>query len=128
VPEEHVEGPMQAGYDRRALVKKLAVGAFSAPVIASFSLDSIARAGTSKGKKHDHHGKQAHPNQTCGNQTDGNQTWGNQTIPNQTCDPKHKKHKKHEDKHPKHKKHEDKHPKHKKKKHHDKPSRKRRPS
>jgi hypothetical protein len=118
VPEEHVEGPMQAGYDRRALVKKLAVGAFSAPVIASFSLDSIARAGTSKGKKHDHHGKQAHPNQTCGNQTDGNQTWGNQTIPNQTCDPKHKKHKKHEDKHPKHKK----------KKHHDKPSRKRRPS
>jgi hypothetical protein len=139
VPDEFAEGPSPQGYDRRALVKKLAVGAFAAPVIASFSLDSIARAGTYKGKKHDPHGKQAHPNQACGNQAHGNQTHGNQTHPNQTKpphdhkhkdkDPKHDKHDKH-DKSKKHEKHE-KHAKHvKSKKHHDKPARKhrRRPS
>ena len=86
VPNENVEGVAPEGFDRRALVKKLAIGVFTAPVIASFGLDSIARAGTFDGRKH---GQQACPNQAWGNQTDGNQsvgnqTWGNQTDANQT--------------------------------------------
>jgi hypothetical protein len=82
---ENVDGAPE-GLDRRALVKKLAIGAFTAPVIASFGLDSIARAGTFDGRKHGH---QACPNQTWGNQTDGNQSvgnqsWGDQSEANQT--------------------------------------------
>ena len=34
-----------AGMDRRALVTKLAVGAFAVPAIVAFKLDSLARAG-----------------------------------------------------------------------------------
>ncbi len=40
-----VEGEQQ-GLDRRALVKRMAIGAFAVPAIVSFQLDSLARAGT----------------------------------------------------------------------------------
>ncbi len=62
------------GIDRRTLVKKMAVGAFVVPAIASFKLDSLAHAGTLPGS--------SYPNQTY-----PNQTYPNQTYPNQTCDP-----------------------------------------
>lgn len=61
----------QSGFDRRALVTKLAVGAFAVPAIVAFKLDSLARAGT-------------HGGHSYGNQTYGNQTWPNQTEGNQT--------------------------------------------
>jgi hypothetical protein len=70
----------QPGLDRRALVKKLAVGAFAVPAIVSFQLDSLARAQTFKGESH-----RNHPKQECPNQTNPNQTW-----PNQKCDDKHR--------------------------------------
>ena len=90
------------GLDRRAFIKRMAVGAFAIPVIASFQLDSLARAGAPKGGGHtwpnQSHGNQTlpgippvvcYPNQT---QADGlagtqsyypNQTYPNQTYPNQ---------------------------------------------
>lgn len=58
-----------SGMDRRALVKKMAVGAFAVPAIASFKLDSLAHAGTLPGSSYP------------------NQTQPNQTYSNQTCDP-----------------------------------------
>ena len=107
MPNENGEGAEPQGLDRRALVKKLAIGAFTAPVIASFGLDSIARAGTFDGGKHGHQAcpnqalgnqsvaNQIDANQSRGNQIDANQTWGNQSVANQSkppCDDHHKGH------------------------------------
>jgi hypothetical protein len=101
VPNENGEGIEPQGFDRLSLVKKLAIGAFAAPVIASFGLDSIARAGTFEGGKHGH---QACPNQSWANQSVANgtveqpvdnQSWGNQSVANGSkppCDDKHKGH------------------------------------
>lgn len=108
--DQTVEGEgAQPGLNRRALVQRMAVGAFAMPAIISFQLDSLARAGTFKGKKHPKHPKQdcpnqTEPNQTWPNQTEPNQTWPNQTHPNQTkppCDDK--KHKGKKKPPPKHK-------------------------
>jgi hypothetical protein len=88
-----------ATFNRAQLIKKLAVGAFAIPVIATFKLDSLARAGTRKRGGHSYpnqtqpnqtYPNQTQPNQSYPNQTQPNQTYPNQTYPNQTrCDPKH---------------------------------------
>jgi hypothetical protein len=92
MPDRHSEDA-SASFDRSELIKKLAVGAFGIPVIASFTLDSLARAGTRKRGGHSYP-NQTQPNQTYPNQTQPNQTYPNQTQPNQTfpnqtrCHPK----------------------------------------
>ena len=58
---------------RRKFIKRFAVTAFVAPVIASFALDGIARADTN----------QCRPNQSWPNQSWPNQSWPNQSWPNQ---------------------------------------------
>ena len=68
-----IEGEQQ-GLDRRALVKRMAIGAFAVPAIVSFQLDSLARAGTFTKKPPKH--------------TYPNQTEPNQHFPNQDCPPK----------------------------------------
>lgn len=84
-----------ATFNRAQLIKKLAVGAFAIPVIATFKLDSLARAGTRRGRHGHSYPNQTQPNQTYPNQTQPNQTYPNQTFPNQTfpnqtrCEPKH---------------------------------------
>ena len=78
-----------ATFNRAQLIKKLAVGAFAIPVIATFKLDSLARAGTRRGGHGHSYPNQTQPNQSYPNQTHPNQTYPNQTYPNQTrCDPK----------------------------------------
>jgi hypothetical protein len=87
--------PEGTGVDRRAFLKRMAVGGFAIPVIATFQLDSLARAsGLHKFPDHGY-GNQTDPDHRFGNQTDpdhgyGNQTYPNQTFPNQNrepCDP-----------------------------------------
>jgi hypothetical protein len=83
VSDPHIEEG-QTEFDRRSLVKKMAVGAFAVPAIVSFQLDSLARAGTFSTKAPKH-------------------TYPNQTEPNQ-CPPKpHKPPKHHEPEPQKHK-------------------------
>ena len=55
-----------SAFNRAQLIMKLAVGAFAIPVIATFKLDSLARAGTRRGGH-------SYPNQTEPNQTYPNQ-------------------------------------------------------
>jgi hypothetical protein len=113
VSDPQIEGD-QSGLDRRSLIKKMAVGAFAVPVIVSFQLDSLARAGTLGGS--------GTPTHTYPNQTHPNQTHPNQTHPNQHD---HEHHRKHGHKHGHKHKHDDppKH-KHKRKKHKQKHKRK----
>jgi hypothetical protein len=72
---EYESGPGSAAFDRRSFMRKLAVGGFAIPVIASFRLDSIARAAGPPAQM---------PNLSMGNQTldhcHPNQTYGNQTF------------------------------------------------
>jgi hypothetical protein len=63
---------------RRNFIKKMAAVAFVAPVVGSFTMDSVAFAGSAP-----YLPNQTFPNQTTGNQTFPNQTTGNQTFPNQ---------------------------------------------
>jgi hypothetical protein len=60
-PHNEVE---PSGFNRRSLIKKMAVGAFAVPAIVSFELDSLARAGTFSSKPPKH----MYPNQTEANQ------------------------------------------------------------
>jgi hypothetical protein len=99
------------GIDRRSFVKKLAVGAFAVPVVVSFQLDDLARAGTFHKKP----------------PKDPGHSYPNQTEPNQPCEPpKHHRPPKPPEPPPKPPKHHDppKPPKHhdpKPPKHHDPP-------
>lgn len=46
--ERHEVDHAAAEFDRRAFVKRMALAAFAVPVVASFKLDSLARAQTPK--------------------------------------------------------------------------------
>jgi hypothetical protein len=97
-----------AGFNRRSLIKKMAVGAFAVPAIVSFELDSLARAGTFSSKP---------PKHTYPNQTEPNQ------HPPKDCDPP-----KHHDPDPKPPKHHDPDPpKHDKPPKQDKPPKRHKP-
>ena len=64
-------------FDRRSFMRRMAIGGFVIPAIASFKLDSLARAGTFE---------HCHPNQTYGNQFyDPYHGYGNQTRPHEPC-------------------------------------------
>ena len=84
-----------SGFNRRALIKKMAVGAFAVPAIVSFELDSLARAGTFSSKP---------PKHTYPNQSEPNQ------HPPKDCDPP--KHHEPDTKPPKHHEPDPKPPKH----------------
>jgi hypothetical protein len=71
----------QAGMDRRALVTKLAVGAFAVPAIVAFKLDSLARAG----------GFSNHPRHPDCTQPNGTQPDGQTPPPEDDDDPRKKK-------------------------------------
>jgi hypothetical protein len=111
VPDREIDA--QGGMNRRALVTKLAVGAFAVPAIVAFKLDSLARAGTFS-KHHEKKGPDCHmPNGTLAN---GTMPDGEIPPPD---DGGHKKHKKHDPPSPPdddggHKKHkkDDEHKKH----------------
>jgi len=75
-------GGSEGAFDRRSFMRKAAVGAFVVPAIASFKLDSLARAG-------DFRGGHGYPNQTYPNQAP-NQCYPNQTFPNQTVPEPHR--------------------------------------
>lgn len=60
--------------DRRRLVKKLAVGAFAIPVVVSFKLDSLARAGDFS------YGNGTFPDHSYGNGTNPGQPFPNFLI------------------------------------------------
>jgi hypothetical protein len=62
----------QSGLDRRAMVRRLAVGAFAVPAIVAFKLDSLARAG---GPSRGHHPGSSEGNGTTyPGSSDGNGT------------------------------------------------------
>jgi hypothetical protein len=70
---------------RRKFIKRFAVTAFVAPVIASFALDGIASADTVHLHPNQCHPNQHWPNQHWPNQHWPNQHWPNQNWPNQYC-------------------------------------------
>jgi hypothetical protein len=61
---------------RRDFLKKMAAVAFAVPVVGTFTMDSVAQAGTRKRRRHHHHryGNMTHGNQCFPNMTDGNMT------------------------------------------------------
>jgi hypothetical protein len=85
------------GLDRRSFMKRMAVGVFIVPAVASFKLDSLARAGTpglnTPGLDHkwpnQSRGNQTHPKFCFPNQTHGNQTFPKHLYANQTFPPRH---------------------------------------
>ena len=70
---EHGAVPESASFDRRSFMRKLAVGGFAIPVIASFRLDSLAHAGNNMTPP-----GHAYGNMTCPEQSFPNQLYGNQ--------------------------------------------------
>jgi hypothetical protein len=82
---EHHEPEATAGteYDRGAFVKRMAAAAFAIPVVASFSLDSLAQAAPPKHAdwpKH-FHGNGTLPGHCYGNGTLPGHGYGNGTLP-----------------------------------------------
>jgi hypothetical protein len=63
-----------AGMNRRALVTKLAVGAFAVPAIVAFKLDSLARAGGFSKHEHEHRDRHSDPDCHLPNGTQPNGT------------------------------------------------------
>ena len=82
---QHGAGNPGGSIDRRAFVKWMALVAFAVPVVASFKLDSLARATPPRGFfPNQKLPNQRRPNQTCPNQSVSDETFPNQTCPNQT--------------------------------------------
>ncbi len=67
---EHEAGAEPTTFDRRSFMRKLAVGGFAIPVIASFRFDSLARGADTPAHTY---GNQTYPNQTYGNGSFGHQ-------------------------------------------------------
>jgi hypothetical protein len=80
--EQRLDGE-SSDLDRGSFLRKFVVGAFAVPAIASFKLDSLARAGTFRDHSHPDHtyGNQTEPIEKLPEQCYPNQTYANQTVP-----------------------------------------------